>query len=105
MSDGASICGQLKESEFTYGGKRRRVSITRGAAAGYAIPGSEKGRMIALIHVKGNMLYQLGDNNGAASAFEEAVLIAAGSREGGIKALIDKILIVLKAATDRVNVS
>ncbi|EPS28061.1 putative UDP-GlcNAc: peptide beta-N-acetylglucosaminyltransferase [Penicillium oxalicum 114-2] len=61
------------------------------ASSGYAIPGSDNGRMLALSHAKGNMLYALGDNLGAASAFEDAVLIAAGRRRHGIQSLIKQI--------------
>lgn len=61
-------------------------------SSGYAIPGSDNGRMLALIHAKGNMLYALGDNSGAAAAFEDAILIASGRRRHGIQSLIKKIL-------------
>ncbi|KAI9931577.1 hypothetical protein ASPWEDRAFT_49645 [Aspergillus wentii DTO 134E9] len=61
------------------------------ASSGYAIPGSDNGRMLALVHAKGNMLYALGDNAGAAVAFEDAVLIAAGRRRHGIQSLIKQI--------------
>ncbi|KAJ5807863.1 hypothetical protein N7474_009132 [Penicillium riverlandense] len=61
------------------------------ASSGYEIPGSDNGRMLALVHAKGNMLYALGDNAGAASAFEDAVLIAAGRRRHGIQSLIKQI--------------
>jgi tetratricopeptide (TPR) repeat protein len=64
-------------------------------SSGYAIPGSENGRMLALVHAKGNMLYALGDIDGAAHAFEDAVLISAGRRLHGIQGLIRKILHVL----------
>ncbi|KAI9675137.1 MAG: hypothetical protein M1817_001545 [Caeruleum heppii] len=60
-------------------------------SSGYAIPGSENGRILALVHAKGNMLYALGDNVGAARAFEDAVLVAAGRRRHGIKGLIQRI--------------
>ncbi|KAI2064234.1 hypothetical protein LOZ04_006811 [Ophidiomyces ophidiicola] len=60
-------------------------------SSGYAIPGSDNGRMLALIHAKGNMLYALGDNAGAAAAFEDAILVGAG-RTQSIKGLIRKIL-------------
>ncbi|KAF2089441.1 glycosyltransferase family 41 protein [Saccharata proteae CBS 121410] len=71
-------------------------------SSGYAIPGSDNGRILSLIHAKGNMLYTSGDNVGAAQAFENAVLIAAGLKtqdgsNNGIGALIRKIL----AAVDR----
>lgn len=61
------------------------------ASSGYAIPGSDNGRMLALVHAKGNMLYALGDNAGAAAAFEDAVLIAAGRRRHGMQSLIKQI--------------
>ncbi|KLJ09734.1 hypothetical protein EMPG_14832 [Blastomyces silverae] len=61
-------------------------------SSGYAIPGCDNGRMLALIHAKGNMLYALGDNTGAASAFEDAILIGAGKRRRGIRSLISLIL-------------
>ncbi|EEP81844.1 conserved hypothetical protein [Uncinocarpus reesii 1704] len=60
-------------------------------SSGYAIPGSENGRMVALIHAKGNMLYALGDNAGASAAFEEAILLGAG-RPRSIESLIRRIL-------------
>ncbi|KAI9824481.1 MAG: hypothetical protein M1826_007344 [Phylliscum demangeonii] len=62
-------------------------------SSGYAIPGSENGRILALVHAKGNMLYALGDNDGAARAFAEAVLIAAGRRSHGIHELIERIVV------------
>lgn len=61
-------------------------------SSGYAIPGSENGRMLALIHAKGNMLYALSNNSAAACAFEDAILIATGQRKNGIRGLIRKIL-------------
>ncbi len=63
-------------------------------SSGYAISPSENGRMLALVHGKGNMLYQLGDNAGAAKAFEDAILIGAGRRHLGIRGLIKQILAV-----------
>jgi tetratricopeptide (TPR) repeat protein len=68
-------------------------SISAGfASSGFAIPGSDNGRILALVHAKGNMLYALGDNAGAAAAFEEAILIASGRRCHGIKSLIKQIV-------------
>lgn len=63
-------------------------------SSGYKIPGSENGRMLALIHAKGNMLYALGDNVGAAAAFEDAILIGAGKKRRGIQSLISLVLSV-----------
>ncbi|KAK7548646.1 glycosyl transferase family 41-domain-containing protein [Phyllosticta citricarpa] len=64
-------------------------------SSGYAIPGSENGRMLSLVHAKGNLLYSLGDNAGAAKAFENAVLISAGIRGHGVNRLIKHILRVV----------
>ncbi|KAM0799376.1 glycosyl transferase family 41-domain-containing protein [Usnea florida] len=63
-------------------------------SSGYAISPSDNGRMLALVHGKGNMLYQLGDNAAAAKAFEDAILIGAGGRHLGIRGLIKQILVV-----------
>ncbi|EZG08529.1 hypothetical protein H106_02270 [Trichophyton rubrum CBS 735.88] len=60
-------------------------------SSGYAIPGADNGRILGLIHAKGNMLYALGDNVAAAGAFEEAILISTGKRRG-MKSLIRYIL-------------
>ncbi|KAI9817759.1 MAG: hypothetical protein M1827_000878 [Pycnora praestabilis] len=65
-------------------------------SSGYAVPGSENGRILALVHAKGNMLYALGDNSGAAKAFEDAVLIGSGRRVHGIEGLIKKVLNVVQ---------
>jgi predicted O-linked N-acetylglucosamine transferase (SPINDLY family) len=64
-------------------------------SSGYAIAGCDNGRILALVHAKGNMLYALGDNAGAAKAFEDAVLIGAGPQNNGINGLIKRILAVV----------
>ncbi|KAK4169168.1 glycosyl transferase family 41-domain-containing protein [Cladorrhinum sp. PSN259] len=64
-------------------------------SSGYAIAGSENGRMILLIHAKGNMLYALKDIDRASEAFEEAVLISAGRQVEGVQSLIRRIQTVL----------
>ncbi|CAI6231723.1 unnamed protein product [Periconia digitata] len=64
-------------------------------SSGYAIPGADNGRILALVHAKGNMLYALGDNAGAAKAFENAVLIGAGKQIQDIHGLIKHILSVV----------
>ncbi|KAF2101330.1 hypothetical protein NA57DRAFT_53306 [Rhizodiscina lignyota] len=61
-------------------------------SSGFAIPGADNGRMLQLVHAKGNMLYAMGDNAGAAKAFEGAVLIGAGRKMRGIDGLIKHIL-------------
>lgn len=64
-------------------------------SSGFSVPGSENGRILALVHAKGNMLYALGDVDGASKAFEDAVLISAGRGLNGIQGLIRKIVNVL----------
>ena len=64
-------------------------------SSGFAIPGCDNGRILALIHAKGNMLYGLANNVGAARAFEDAVLIAAGRNFDGIQGLVGHILTVV----------
>ncbi|KAG9195256.1 hypothetical protein G6011_00376 [Alternaria panax] len=64
-------------------------------SSGYAVAGCDNGRVLALVHAKGNMLYALGDNAGAARAFENAVLIGAGPHPNGIDGLIRRILAVV----------
>ena len=44
----------------------------------YTISSSDNGRLLALIHGKGNVLYQAIDNDGAAKAFEDAILLGTG---------------------------
>ena len=68
------------------------ISSNGFGSSGYRIPSSDNGRLLALIHAKGNLLYAVGDNFGAAKAFEVAVMIVAGRRLGGISGLIKHIL-------------
>lgn len=68
-------------------------------SSGYSIPPSENGRILALIHGKGNMLYALGDNAGAAKAFEDAILVGAAQRQFGIRGLIKRIFRVCSDQT------
>lgn len=85
------------DDNLIYG--HREVDISKShsgfGSSGFAIPGSENGRILALLHAKGNMLYALGDNSRAATAFEDAVLVAAGRRHHGIRGLIKRILTVV----------
>ena len=64
-------------------------------SSGFSIPACDNGRILALIHAKGNLLYGLGDNAGAAQAFEEAVLIATGRAFQGVEGLVKHILTVV----------
>ncbi|KAJ6258813.1 hypothetical protein Dda_6867 [Drechslerella dactyloides] len=67
----------------------------------YMIPPVENGRLLQLIHAKGNMLYSMGQNLQAAKAFEDAVLLGTlMSPEGGIEGLIARILDVLSVAVE-----
>ncbi|KAK3067082.1 hypothetical protein LTR53_016252, partial [Teratosphaeriaceae sp. CCFEE 6253] len=66
-------------------------------SSGFAISGCDNGRILALIHAKGNMLYGLGDNRGAARAFEDAVLIATGRRFKNIQGIVHHVLAVVCA--------
>ncbi|KAK5112214.1 hypothetical protein LTR62_004375 [Meristemomyces frigidus] len=70
-------------------------------SSGFAVAGSENGRILALIHAKGNMLYGLGENAKAARAFEDAVLIAAGRSYRSIHGLVNHILAVVSRNTTR----
>ncbi|KAM7195282.1 putative UDP-N-acetylglucosamine--peptide N-acetylglucosaminyltransferase SEC [Rhypophila sp. PSN 637] len=74
-------------------------------SSGYAIPGSENGRMILLIHAKGNMLYSLKDIDRASESFEEAVLISSGRQIKGVQSLIHRIQSVLAPRHARMEVS
>ncbi|KAI1133884.1 glycosyltransferase family 41 protein [Hypoxylon sp. FL0543] len=67
-------------------------------SSGYCVGGNENGRVIALIHAKGNMLYALKDIDRASEAFEEAVLISTGKKHASIHSLIRKIQAVLSPA-------
>ena len=69
-------------------------------SSGFSIPGSENGRILALVHAKGNMLYALGDIAGASKAFEDAVLISTGKSNSGIQGLICNIVRLLSSSCD-----
>lgn len=58
----------------------------------YACSDLDNSRLMALVHAKGNILYNIRDQQGAARAFEEVVLIAVGQKAGGIESLIQSIL-------------
>ncbi|RMZ87366.1 hypothetical protein DV736_g5401, partial [Chaetothyriales sp. CBS 134916] len=100
----------VDQAHYDYDVEGRRASISLPeeppapgfGSSGYAIPGTENGRMLALVHAKGNMLYALGDNSSAASAFEDAILIATGQHKNGIRGLIADILYAcLRSVPDR----
>ncbi|KAF4547917.1 Hypothetical protein D9617_34g040970 [Elsinoe fawcettii] len=73
-------------------------------SSGYTIPGSDNGRMLSLVHAKGNMMYSQGDNSGAARAFEDVVLIATGRRYKSIKNVVRHVLDVISAGNAEHNI-
>lgn len=80
-----------RNEEGLFRRRHQNSSITLGVS-GYSIPTSDNGRLLSLIHGKGNMLYALGDNIGAAQAFEKVILIGSARRHVGIRNLISQIL-------------
>ncbi|KAE9968033.1 hypothetical protein BLS_006061 [Venturia inaequalis] len=68
-------------------------------SSGYAVAGADNGRILQLVHAKGNMLYSMGDNAGAAKAFEEAVMVGVGRQFGTINGLVKHILSVFSKYT------
>jgi tetratricopeptide (TPR) repeat protein len=71
-------------------------------SSGFGLAGSENGRILALVHAKGNILYTQGNIEGASKAFEDAVLISAGRNHfKKIRDLIKKIVDVL--SLDRIG--
>ncbi|KAM0438895.1 hypothetical protein ACHAPT_001656 [Fusarium lateritium] len=89
----------LEQAQHQTVGPHSEVMKTHGfGSSGYAIPGKENGRILALIHAKGTMLYSLKEVNRASAAFEEAVLISLGRRMSGIQDLVRQIQMVLSPA-------
>ncbi|KAK6540521.1 hypothetical protein TWF694_009312 [Orbilia ellipsospora] len=77
------------------------INMGGASAPMYIIPPAENGRLLQLIHAKGNMLYSIGQNLQAAKAFEDAVLLGTlMSPEEGIEGLIRRILDVLSIAVE-----
>ncbi|CAK1361396.1 putative UDP-N-acetylglucosamine--peptide N-acetylglucosaminyltransferase SEC [Cercospora beticola] len=98
QSDRVSYDFDPDEDPFVLDGQDNEPGF---GSSGFAIPGCDNGRILALIHAKGNMLYGLGNNAGAAKAFEDAVLIATGRQFDGIQSLVRHILKVVSAVTFR----
>ncbi|PKK50987.1 hypothetical protein CI102_3618 [Trichoderma harzianum] len=71
---------------------------TEFGSSGYALPNSENGRILALVHAKGTILYGLKDIERASEAFEEAVLISVGERIRSVQELVNRIHAVLSPA-------
>ncbi|KAF4974067.1 hypothetical protein FZEAL_8994 [Fusarium zealandicum] len=86
----------LEQAQQRMIGSHSEATRTHGfGSSGYAIPGKENGRILALIHAKGTMLYSLKDVKKASEAFEEAVLISLGRQMSGIQDLVRRIQTVL----------
>ncbi|GAB7354636.1 hypothetical protein MBLNU459_g5070t1 [Dothideomycetes sp. NU459] len=83
------------EADNEYFSKEKPRSEPGFGSSGYSIPGSDNGRILALVHAKGNMLYSIGDNAGAAKAFEDAVIIAAGRQFTSVQDLVRHVLSVI----------
>ncbi|TKX21162.1 putative glycosyl transferase family 41 protein [Elsinoe australis] len=94
------------DNDVTSQGQRKDSGTTESGfgSSGYSIPGSDNGRMLALVHAKGNMMYSQGDNSGAARAFEDVVLIATGRRYKSIKAVVHHVLAVISAGKPAENI-
>lgn len=91
---------EAEDDDFKVDWKESPCSNDPGfGTSGFAIPGCDNGRMLSLIHAKGNLLYGLGDNVAAASAFVSAVMIAAGRSFGGIEGLVKHISRSITATT------
>ncbi|KAK6331593.1 hypothetical protein TWF718_002142 [Orbilia javanica] len=107
-----SPSGPTKDGDYfshQQGGSRGSASSSTGGgvvnignpAPMYIIPPAENGRLLQLIHAKGNMLYSIGQNLQAAKAFENAVILGTSmSSEEGIEGLIRRILGVLSVAVE-----
>ncbi|TWU74730.1 hypothetical protein ED733_005495 [Metarhizium rileyi] len=71
------------------------VDTTGFGSSGYLLSGIDNGRILALVHAKGTLLYSRKDTSGASEAFQEAVLISLGRRATGIQELIRHIQVAL----------
>lgn len=91
---------EIDSNGDTFGTPQRENGQPGFGSSGYAIPGSDNGRMLALVHAKGNMMYSQGDVDGAAEAFEDAVLISVGRKPHGIRSLITEIITVLSLSDE-----
>ncbi|KAG6084347.1 hypothetical protein E4U31_006599 [Claviceps sp. LM219 group G6] len=60
-------------------------------SSGYSLPGVDNGRILALVHAKGTMLYGQNEIEQAFEAFQEAVLISVGRQVESIQELINRI--------------
>ncbi|KAF2157562.1 glycosyltransferase family 41 protein [Myriangium duriaei CBS 260.36] len=100
LSDKMFFESDVNEDGTTHKFRRDSGATEPGyGSSGYAIPGADNGRILALVHAKGNLMYAQGDNNGAARAFEDVILIATGRKFNSIKAVVRHVLAVISAGT------
>ncbi|KAK7963836.1 tetratricopeptide [Apiospora saccharicola] len=101
ISQGNRRNAQIPRDYNTADGDQLHSAAYGFGSSGYRVAGCENGRIIALIHAKGNMLYALKDIDRASDAFEEAVLISAGRSVDCIQSLIHRIHSVLSTPSGR----
>ena len=83
-STSPSVSGESDKPLFDYDVDSKSPSVQSGqeqtdfGLSGFAIADADVGRLLHLIHAKGNMLYAMGDTLGAAKSFEDAVLLGTG---------------------------
>ncbi|KAG5930672.1 hypothetical protein E4U42_000012 [Claviceps africana] len=70
-------------------------------SSGYLLSGVDNGRLLALVHAKGTILYGQKDAERASEAFQEAVMISVGRRFGGIQELIHRIQLAVSPQPGR----
>lgn len=80
---------------FDYSSGNRTTDF---GSSGYALAGRDNGRILALVHAKATLLYGLKDINGAAEAFEEAVLISVGREMQDVQHLVRRTQAVLRSS-------
>lgn len=85
------------DRSYTYSSIRNSEDYSTAGfgSSGLAVPGSQNGRVLALLHAKGNMLYSLGEVEAASRAFEDAIMISTGREFRGVQDLIERIVEVL----------
>ncbi|RPA72702.1 TPR-like protein [Ascobolus immersus RN42] len=81
------------------------TTTTLQARSPYNIPPNDTPRMLNLLHAKANMLYNLTRTPEAASAFEDAVLLAVGGHQNGLSGLVQRIINTLSTLTEGVSFS
>lgn len=94
----SSVTLDYEDEDIIFQSPESRIGLSSTDAfgsSGYAVPSHDNGRILALVHAKGNMLYTLGEVDRASQAFEDAVLISAGRTFHGIQGLISRIIRVL----------